>query len=65
MALGVLHDRITEADVMDETLVRSSLGRLQAGDRVNLELALRLELPLAAREGPLVEAARKAGMAFA
>jgi len=31
-----------EADVMEETLVRSSLGRLQAGDRVNLELALRL-----------------------
>jgi len=31
-----------EADVMEETLVRSSLGRLQAGDRVNLELALRV-----------------------
>jgi riboflavin synthase len=31
-----------EADVMEETLVRSSLGRLQEGDRVNLELALRI-----------------------
>src|SRR5947209_8602777 len=31
-----------EADVMEETLVRSSLGRLQAGDAVNLELALRV-----------------------
>jgi riboflavin synthase len=31
-----------EADVMEETLVRSSLGRLQTGDRVNLELALRV-----------------------
>jgi riboflavin synthase len=31
-----------EADVMEETLVRSSLGRLQQGDRVNLELALRI-----------------------
>jgi riboflavin synthase len=31
-----------EADVMEETLVRSSLGRLQAGDHVNLELALRV-----------------------
>jgi len=31
-----------EADVMEETLVRSSLGRLQQGDRVNLELALRV-----------------------
>src|SRR3954451_24633255 len=30
-----------EADVMEETLARSSLGRLQQGDRVNLELALR------------------------
>jgi len=31
-----------EADVMEETLVRSSLGRLREGDRVNLELALRV-----------------------
>ena len=29
------------ADVMEETLRRSALGELQAGDRVNLELALR------------------------
>jgi riboflavin synthase len=31
-----------EADVMEETLARSSLGRLCEGDRVNLELALRV-----------------------
>ena len=31
-----------EADVMEETLVRSALGRLGPGDRVNLELALRV-----------------------
>ena len=31
-----------EADVMEETLVRSSLGRLAEGDRVNVELALRV-----------------------
>lgn len=31
-----------EADVMEETLARSSLGRLREGDRVNLELALRV-----------------------
>ena len=31
-----------EADVMEETLARSSLGRLQQGDPVNLELALRV-----------------------
>jgi riboflavin synthase len=31
-----------EADVMEETLSRSSLGRLREGDRVNLELALRV-----------------------
>src|SRR3954469_3988163 len=30
-----------EADVMEETLARSSLGDLQAGDRVNRELPLR------------------------
>jgi riboflavin synthase len=31
-----------EADVMEETLERSALGRLREGDRVNLELALRV-----------------------
>jgi riboflavin synthase len=31
-----------EADVMEETLARSSLGGLRAGDRVNLELPLRV-----------------------
>jgi riboflavin synthase len=31
-----------EADVMEETLARSSLARLREGDRVNLELALRV-----------------------
>ncbi|MEA2482763.1 MAG: riboflavin synthase [Thermoleophilaceae bacterium] len=31
-----------EADVMEETLERSALGRLQQGDAVNLELALRV-----------------------
>jgi riboflavin synthase len=31
-----------EADVMEETLERSSLGALVEGDRVNLELALRV-----------------------
>jgi riboflavin synthase len=40
-AVDIAADRF-EADVMEETLVRSSLGRLQAGDRVNLELALRV-----------------------
>jgi riboflavin synthase len=31
-----------EADVMNQTLARTSLGTLDAGDRVNLELPLRL-----------------------
>ncbi|MGH2960678.1 MAG: riboflavin synthase [Solirubrobacterales bacterium] len=31
-----------EADVMNQTLERTSLGALRAGDRVNVELALRL-----------------------
>jgi len=30
------------ADVLDETLARTALGRMQPGDRVNLERALRL-----------------------
>ena len=38
---------------------------LSAYDATYFELAMRLELPLAARSGPLVEAARKAGLAFA
>jgi riboflavin synthase len=37
-----IDDNSFEADVMEETLVRTSLGRLQQGDRVNLELALRI-----------------------
>jgi riboflavin synthase len=37
-----ISEQTFEADVMEETLVRSSLGRLQQGDRVNLELALRV-----------------------
>ena len=35
-----------EADVVDETLRRTSLGALRAGDTVNLELALRAGEPL-------------------
>ena len=40
-AVAIEADRF-EADVMEETLVRSSLGRLEPGDSVNLELALRV-----------------------
>jgi predicted nucleic acid-binding protein len=36
---------------------------LSAYDAAYFELAMRLELPLAAKDGPLVEAARKAGIA--
>ena len=38
---------------------------LSAYDAAYFELAMRLDLPLAAKDGPLVEAARKAGIAFA
>ena len=37
-----ISDASFEADVMEETLVRSTLGRLTAGEHVNLELALRV-----------------------
>jgi riboflavin synthase len=37
-----IHGDTFEADVMEETLARSSLGRLAEGDRVNVELALRV-----------------------
>jgi riboflavin synthase len=40
-AVGITDDAF-EADVMEETLVRSTLGRLAEGERVNLELALRV-----------------------
>lgn len=39
-AIGICGDRFG-ADVMHETLRRSSLGAIEAGGRVNLELALR------------------------
>ena len=38
---------------------------LSAYDAAYVELAMRLELPLAAKDSPLAEAARKAGIAFA
>jgi predicted nucleic acid-binding protein len=38
---------------------------LSAYDAAYFELAMRLDLPLAAKDGPLVEAARKVGIAFA
>lgn len=38
---------------------------LSAYDATYFELAIRLGLPLAASDGPLAEAARKAGIAFA
>lgn len=37
---------------------------LSAYDAAYFELAMRLELPLAANDGPLTEAARKVGIAF-
>ncbi|MCW3050121.1 MAG: riboflavin synthase, alpha subunit [Solirubrobacterales bacterium] len=44
-AVGVCGDRFG-ADVMHETLRRSSLGEVAAGSRVNLELALRADARL-------------------
>jgi riboflavin synthase len=44
-AVGICGDRFG-ADVMQETLRRSSLGDLESGGRVNLELALRADARL-------------------
>jgi riboflavin synthase len=44
-ALGICGERFG-ADVMHETLRRSSLGEVAAGSRVNLELALRVDARL-------------------
>jgi riboflavin synthase len=44
-AVGICGDRFG-ADVMNETLRRSSLGEVVAGSRVNLELALRADARL-------------------
>lgn len=41
-----IHGDVVEADVMLETLERTTLGRLHQGDRVNLEAAARLDTRL-------------------
>ena len=41
LTAAVVEDGAFEADVMNQTLERTSLGPLGEGDRVNLELALR------------------------
>ena len=69
-------DILTELEALDLVTDRSpptartiaSICRrhaLSACDAAYFELAMRLELPLAAKDGPLVEAAQKAGVAFA
>ncbi len=41
LTAAAVRERGFDADVMDETLRRTALGELEAGDAVNLELALR------------------------
>ena len=62
-ALEVVIDRTpTSARTIASTCRRHALS---AYDAVYLELAMRLGCPLAAKDGPLLEAARKASLAFA
>jgi len=42
LTVAARDERTIEFDVVPETLARSTLGALRAGDRVNLELSLRL-----------------------
>lgn len=60
-------DLVTDRAPPTARTVASTCRRyaLSAYDAAYFELAMRLELPLAAKDGPLVEAARKAGIAFA
>lgn len=73
---AAISDILTEFEALDLVIDRTpptartiaSMCRryaLSAYDAAYFELAMRLELPLAAKDGPLVEAARKAGIAFA
>lgn len=60
-------DLVTDRTPPTARAIASTCRRyaLSAYDAAYFELAMRLDLPLAAKDGPLVEAARKAGIAFA
>ena len=60
-------DLVTDRTPPTARTIASTCRRyaLSACDAAYFELAMRLELPLAAKDGPLVEVARKAGIAFA
>jgi predicted nucleic acid-binding protein len=62
-ALDVVMDRTpATARAIASTCRRHALS---AYDATYLELTMRLKLPLAAKDGPLLDAAREAGLAFA
>jgi predicted nucleic acid-binding protein len=76
ITLAAISDILTEFEALDivtdktpptARTIASMCRRyaLSAFDAAYFELAIRLELPLAAEDGPLVEVARKAGIAFA
>jgi predicted nucleic acid-binding protein len=76
ITLAAISDILTEFEALDVVTDKTpptaraiaSMCRryaLSAYDAAYFELALRLDLPLAAKDGSLVEAARKAGIAFA
>jgi riboflavin synthase len=46
LTVTVFDENSFSVDVMEETLERTSLGKLKSGDRVNLETALTLQKPL-------------------
>ena len=60
-------DLVTDRTPPTERTIASMCRRyaLSAYDAAYFELTMRLDLPLAAKDGPLVEAARKAAIAFA
>lgn len=60
-------DLVTDKTPPSARTIASTCRRyaLSAYDAAYFELALRLGVPLAAKDGPLVEAARNAGIAFA
>lgn len=75
ISLAAVNDILTEIEALDLVIDKTpptartiaSLCRryaLSAYDAAYFELAMRLELPLAASDGPLIEAARKAGATF-
>ena len=62
-ALPIMTDRETTTRAWRETIALARAEKLTAYDAAYLELAIRRSLPLATKDGALLEAARRVGVA--